>query len=186
MLKVDVGVDAEVAQATKHLAKHYGRIDLLINNAGIDIPGKIEDYPQQSWDQMVATDLTSVFLLSKYTIPHLKLADNACIINISSRIGISEYTEPEFVAYGAVKAAVNNFTVGLSKELEQYKIRVNTIIPVPTKTDLFDAVFTTEDEAWLKERGKLGAPEDVADLVLQIIDDSSVNGQLVFDKRVSL
>jgi 3-oxoacyl-[acyl-carrier protein] reductase len=186
MQKVDVGSDTEVAQAIERVVKRYQRIDLLVNNAGIDIPGKVESYPLEAWERMVATDITSVYLLSKYAIPHLKGVENACIINISSRIGIGEYTEPEFVIYGAVKAAVNNLTVGLSKELDPYKIRVNAVIPAPTKTDLFDEVFTAEDEAGFKARGKLGTPEDVTTLVLQIIDDKSLNGQLVFDHRVRL
>lgn len=90
------------------------------------------------------------------------------------------------MVYGAVKAAVNNFTIGLSRELSNINVRVNAVIPTPTKTDLFDEVFTPEEEQALTDKGKLGTPEEAAKLVLEIIEDTSKNGQLVFDERVNL
>ncbi len=135
---------------------------------------------------MVDTNLTSVFLLSKYTIPFLKNANNPCIINISSRRSIDRYAEANFVVYSSLKAALNNFTVGLAIELKNFNIRVNCIIPAPTKTDLFDQVFTAEDEALLKTKGKLGSTAEVADLVLGLIRNTSLNGQILFDERLAL
>ena len=185
MRKVDVGDEVAVKKTIASIANSYGRVDVVVNNAGIDIPGEIETYRKETWDEMVATDLTSVFLMSKYSIPYLKKAENAVIVNISSRLGLDEYSEPGFVAYCALKAAVNNFTAGLARELKKHNIRVNGVIPAPTKTDLFDAVFTPEEEAEIKTKGKLGTPDEVADLVLSIVNDHTINGQLVFDKRVN-
>lgn len=186
MVKADVGVEADVQEVVRHIKAKYGRIDVVINNAGIDIFGRLEEYPVSSWNAMVATNLTAVFLLSKFSIPFLKKSENGVIINISSRLGYDKFTEPDFVVYGAVKAAVNNLTIGLSKELRDDKIRVCAVIPPPTKTDLFDEVFTPEEEQVLKAKGELGSPEDVAEIVLGIINDKSKNGQLILDERVTL
>lgn len=185
MQKADVGRENDVVRITQYIEQTYGRLDALVNNAGIDIFGKIESYATQDWNKMLATDLTSVFLLSKYAIPVLKNAPKPNIINISSRLGIDTHTEPEFVVYGAVKAAVNCFTSGLAKELQSYGIRVNAVIPIPTKTDLFDEVFTPQDEAALKAKGRLGSPDEVAALVWRLISDESINGQLLFDPRLA-
>jgi 3-oxoacyl-[acyl-carrier protein] reductase len=186
MQKVNVGIESEVMRVVNYVARKYGQIDVIINNAGIDIPGKIESYTISNWNLMLASDLTSVFLLSKYSIPYLKKSDNPIIINVSSRLGINQYAEPDFVVYGAIKAAVNNLTVGLARELTGTGIRVNAVIPVPTKTDLFDGVFTPEEEGTLKAAGKLGSPEDVAELVIKLINDKSATGQLLFDGRIDL
>jgi 3-oxoacyl-[acyl-carrier protein] reductase len=184
MQKVDVGIEADIVKAIGYIKQTYGRIDIVVNNAGIDIFGNIESYSMRDWNTMLATDLTSVFLLSKYSIPLLKKADGPSITNISSRLGIDAFVEPDFIVYGAVKAAVNIFTLGLAKELKDSGIRVNAVIPTPTKTDLFDEVFTPGDEEILKAKGKLGTPEEAAELVLRLINDTSLNGQLLFDERV--
>lgn len=186
MVKTDVGVETDVEGAINNVKEKYGRIDVVINNAGIDIFGRIEEYPASNWDNMLATNLTSAFLLSRFSVASLKEAPNPVIINISSRLGIKEYAEPEFIVYGTVKAAINFFTIGLAKELNDTNIRVNAVIPTPTKTDLFDEVFTPDDELALKAKGKLGTPEEVAELVLNVIEDKTKNGELIFDKRVNL
>lgn len=184
MIKADVGQEAEVQGAIDKVKEKYGRLDIVVNNAGIDVFGPIETYSTSNWKTMLATNISSVFLMSRFSIALLKHSYNPVIINISSRLGIDDFTEPDFVVYGAVKAAVNNFTVGLSKELFNTKIRVNAVIPAPTKTDLFDEVFTPEEEKNLIDKGNLGTPEEVAHIVLGIIEDNTVNGRLVFDKRL--
>ena len=186
MVKADVGVEADVQKAMQHVQEKYGRIDVVINNACINIFGRIEEYATSSWNTMLATNITSAFLLSRFSIASLKQSPNPVIINVSSRVGIKEFAEPEFIVYGTVKAALNFFTIGLAKELSDTNIRVNAVIPIPTKTDLFDEVFTPEDEQTLKVKGKLGTPDEVAELVWGVINDKTKNGELVFDQRVSL
>lgn len=186
MLKADVGVESDVQNVIRYAKEKYGRIDTVINNAGIDIFGRIDEYPVSSWNTMLATNITSAFLLSRFSIASLKESPNPVIINISSRLGIKEFAEPEFIVYGTVKAALNFFTIGLAKELSDTNIRVNAIIPTPTKTDLFDEVFTPEDEQSLKAKGKLGTPDEVAALVLNVIEGKTKNGELIPDKRVNL
>ena len=186
MQQADAGSETDVIRVIQHVIDTYDRLDLVVNNAGIDIFGNVETYKLGDWNEMVASDLTSVFLMTKHAIPHLKKTDDACIINISSRLGLAEYAEPEFAVYSALKAAVNNFSMALSRELRDEGIRVNVVIPVPTETDLFRQVFTPEDREALNAKGKLGQPEDVADLVAELASDATANGKTLFDKRVNL
>lgn len=185
MRKVNVGIEADVTQLVQHVTEEYGRIDVVINNAGIDIFGPIETYSVQDWNTMLATNITGAFLLSRFTIEHLKQSPNPVIINVSSRLGIPDFAEPEFVVYGTAKAALNFFTIALAKELADTRIRVNAVIPTPTKTDLFKEVFTPAEEQALEAAGKLGTPEEVAELVWKLIANKSQSGELVFDPRVS-
>lgn len=185
MIKGDVGKEKNVKNIVDKTVQTFGSLDIVINNVGIDIPGCIENYSSRDWDRMFTVNLKSVFLFSKYSIPKLKQAADGMIINISSRIGFPEFTEPEFVVYGTVKAGVTSFTAGLAKELKG-SVRVNAIIPTPTKTDLFDEIFTAEEEKILKQKGKLGMPEDVANLVVKLLLDKSTTGEILTDKRVYL
>ncbi len=186
MIKGDVGKENDVKKIIETVIIESKKIDLVINNTGINLFGEIEKFEAENWNKMIDTNLKSVFLFSKYSIPYLKKSDDGMIINVSSRIGFPEFVESEFVVYGITKAAINYFTVALSKELENTGIRVNAVIPTPTKTDSFDKVFTKEDEEFLKNKGKLGKPEEAADLVIKLIDDKKANGKILTDKRVYL
>lgn len=185
-IKADVGKEREVKKVIETTIKKFNSLDILVNNAGIDTFGEIKNYQTEDWDEMMNVNLKSVFLFSRESIPHLNQSEDPVIINVSSRIGYPEFTESKFVVYGAVKAGVTNFTVGLSRELADTGIRVNAVIPAPTKTDLFDEVFTPKEEEALKRKGKLGKPEEVADLVLRLIKDKTATGKILADKRVSL
>lgn len=185
MQQADVSIEADVIKALEYIRHAYGRIDVVVNNAGINIFGDIDSYTLPNWNTMLATNLTSVFLLSKYSTPLLKRGSNSNIINISSRRGASAYVEPGFIAYSASKAAINAFTLGLAKELGTSGIRVNAVIPTPTKTDLFDETFTAEEEVVMREEGVLGSTDEVAQLVVDIVNNKSLNGQLIVDTRVT-
>ena len=184
MQKVDVTDPSQVKQALGYIADTYGRLDAVVNNAGHDIPGKIESYSVDDWQKMLSVNLSSAFYISKYSLPLLKRSDRASIVNISSRLGVSEFVTPGYLPYGVAKAGLNAFTVGLARELQAEGIRVNAVVPAPTKTDLFDEVFSPEEEKELRAVGKVGAPEEVAELVLQFVGDTSTTGKVLLDKRL--
>jgi NAD(P)-dependent dehydrogenase (short-subunit alcohol dehydrogenase family) len=184
MLRCDVGCESDVVSALALVSGKYHRLDVVVNNAGIDIPGSVEQYAVHDWDRMVGTCLRAVFLVSKYAIPHLRKSPRPVMVNVSSRLGLAEYVSPPLVVYGAVKAAVNNFTIGLARELEPWGIRVNAAIPALTKTDLFDQLFTPEQEKALLAAGRLGTPEQAADLIVRLIGDESANGMILADERL--
>lgn len=183
MHKVDIGDSVNLTKVIEEILSERPQIDVLINNAGINLWGRIEDYKLEDWNRMLDVNVTSKYLLSKLLIPTLKNSDNANIINISSRAGMNEYVFSEFVAYCMNNAATNNFTLALAKELKEEGIRVNAIIPTVTDTDRFKNAFTKEEQQEVIEAGKLGAPEEVADLVIDIIN-SDKTGELVIDERV--
>jgi len=185
-IKADAGMENNVLRVVKKTVEKFGGLDVLVNNAGIDIDGKIADYSARDFDRMVATNLKAAIFFSKHSIPLLKKSQNPVIVNVSSRLGFHEFTEPEFVVYGCLKAALSNFTIGLSKELKPEGIRVNALVPTSTKTGLFDEVFTPKDEKEMIKKGKLGTPEEAADLIIKLILDKKANGKILIDKRVNL
>ncbi|OGG03074.1 hypothetical protein A2W14_05205 [Candidatus Gottesmanbacteria bacterium RBG_16_37_8] len=186
MIKADVAREDEVIRAVGRTVKKFGNLDCVVNIAGIDIFGEVEDYNPDNWDRMFAVNVKSVFLFSKYTIPYLKKSTDPVIINISSRLGTVEYAEAKFTVYSACKAAVIIFSKALSRELSHTKIRVNVFIPTPTKTDLLDEVYTKVEQEELQKIGKLGKPEEAAELVWELIQDGRANGKILYDKRVFL
>lgn len=181
--RVDVGNKKEILEFFENLQSKVNSLDVLVNNAGIDLFGKIEDYSIENWEKMINVNLTSVFIFSKQAIQLLRKGTDPVIVNISSRIGELSVIEPEFIPYGVTKAGVTAFTVGLSKELSG--IRVNAVIPAPTKTALFDEVFTKEEEEDLVKKGMLASPEETADLAISLIRDSKYNGKILYDTRLT-
>lgn len=184
MHKTDVTDPGQVEEALKYVGATYGKLDVVVNNAGHDIPGEIESYSADDWQTMISINLSSAFYVSKCSLPLLKQSDRASIINISSRLGVSKFVTPGYLPYGVAKAGINALTVGLARELQPKGIRVNAVVPLPTKTDLFDEVFSPEEEKKMRAAGKVGTPEEVAELVLQLIGDTSATGKILFDKRL--
>ncbi len=184
LLKADIGSKEKIRRVINYTADKYGAIDILINNAGINLWGPIKDYSLKDWNRMLDVNLTSKFLFSKYAIPFLEKSDNGVIINISSRAGINKFVFADFIAYCVNNAGINNFTVALAKELKPKGIRVNAVIPTVTDTDRFKKAFTKEEKEEIIKAGKLGTPEEVADLVISLIKDKTKTGEILIDKRV--
>lgn len=183
-IKADISHEKNIKRIFSIFQEKFQALDVLINNAGIDLYGKLETYPLTDWQRMLDVNLTSIFLLSKLAIPFLEKAQNPVIINITSRLGNLDSIEPEFVPYSVTKAGVTVLSKGLALELMEKNIRVNAFVPPPTKTDLFDEVFTKEEENELKNKGCLATPEEEAELIYQLINNISSNGDLVYDSRV--
>ena len=119
----------------------YGRIDVLVNNAGVADFGTIEETSYERWNKVMKTNLDGVFLCSKKAIPYLK-ETKGNIVNIASISGLRASTLR--VAYGTSKAAVIQLTKQQAAELGEFGIRVNCIAPGPVKTKLAMAVHTQD------------------------------------------
>ena len=147
---------------------HYGKIDVLINNAGISHIGLLQDMSMEDWNHMVATNLTSVFSTCKCTIPTMVSQHSGKIINISSVWGnVGASCE---VAYSACKGGINSFTKALGKELAPSNIQVNAIACGVIDTQM-NACFSEEERNALAEEvpaGRFGYAEEVAALALQL------------------
>src|SRR5438128_8729495 len=154
------------------LAEHtYGRLNVLVNNAGIVIRKSIEETTEDDWDRILAVNLKGVFLGTKHAIPAMRRAGGGSIINISSTAGLvgSPYGS---AAYTATKGAVRLFTKATAMQHAKDNIRCNSVHPGPIDTDMIRD--TLSEPAVREERlnriplHRIGKPEDVAYGVLYL------------------
>ena len=185
-LNVTREVDWRAAVATA--VQTYGKLDVLVNNAGILFRSKIEDTSEADWDRIMAVNVKGVFLGTKCAIPAMRQAGGGgSIINISSTAGLVG-SPGETAAYSATKGAVRLFTKSTAIQHARDKIRCNSVHPGPIATDMIKDVL--ENRASWEQRlrrlpmGRVGTPEEVAYGVLYLASDeaSYVTGsELVID-----
>ena len=155
----------EMNEVFKKVKEIYGRIDILINNAGISSKTKIEDYSEEEYDKITNLNIKSVFNCSKQIIPYLK-ETKGVILNTSSMVSI--YGQPSGVMYPTTKFAVNGITKSLARELAPQGIRVNAVAPGIINTDMVAKLPKEMIEPLIKTIpfGRIGEPEDIANAFL--------------------
>lgn len=178
--KADVSKRDEVEEMVRFVLEKFGRIDVLVNNAGIYKFNFIQDIEEEEWDNIINTNLKSVFLCSKEVVKQYMVnAKQGCIINISSVDGLVGAACE--VHYCASKAGIDGITKGLAKELGPCNIRVNSIAPGAIKTDINKD--TTEEDWKIVENetpmGKTGKPEDISKCIKWLIEDEFTTGQVI-------
>ena len=131
---VDVSVEQEVTAAMSAAEAALGRIDVLVNNAGIINTAPLAEMPVSQWDKMINVNLRSVFLCSKAVLPGMARRRFGHIINISSQLG--HKGAPNMAHYSAAKAAIIGFTRSLAREVVGDGINVNAICPGAIQTEL--------------------------------------------------
>ena len=176
----DVGDYTFICDMVQKTLDTFGQIDVLINNAGISYIGLLTDMDITDWNQIVATNLTSVFSTCRQVIPSMVHAKSGHIINISSVWGnVGASCE---VAYSACKGGINSLTRALGKELAPSNIQVNAIACGVIDTRM-NACFDAEERSELENEipaGRFAAPSEVADFVQQLIDAPSyLTGQII-------
>ena len=176
----DIGDYHYVNQLFQEVAVHFGGIDVLINNAGISYVGLLTDMSIDEWNQIINTNLTSVFSTCKHAIPYMLQKQAGKIINISSVWGnVGASCE---VAYSATKGGMNTFTKALAKELAPSNIQVNAIACGCIDTQM-NACFSEEEKDALAEEiptGRFAKPEEVAELVLDLAQKHNyLTGQII-------
>lgn len=175
----DISNEKKIKKFIYESANKLGGIDILINNAGISYIGLLQDMSILEWNNIINTNLTSAFLMSKYVIPYMLKKQNGHIINISSVWGnIGASME---VAYSASKGGLNTFTKALAKELAPSNILVNTISPGFIDTEMNKNFEKEELEAIFEEipLGRAGKTSEVADLVYKIATSKYLTGQII-------
>ena len=181
----DVSDEETVKKALADTLERFGRIDVIVNNAGISRSTGLFDTTADQWDMTMKVNVKSMFLMMKYGAPIMKEQGGGCFVNSSSIAGITGgNTGPD---YGASKAAVIALTKFAAKQLAKDNIRVNAIAPGTIATDMIKRNYAHLSEEDLKKRlstipmGRMGDPAEVAKAVLFLASDlaSYVCGEIL-------
>ncbi|MFL6679306.1 MAG: SDR family NAD(P)-dependent oxidoreductase, partial [Burkholderiaceae bacterium] len=176
----DVRSPEQVAAGVAQVVAKFGRIDKLVNNAGIAVFKPVMQTSYAEFRDVLATNLDGAFLCTQACVPHMRQAGRGAIVNIASISGLRASTLR--VAYGTSKAALLHMTKQLAVELGDVGIRVNAICPGPVETEmakLVPSVAIRSDFQVAIPLGRFGSPEEMANTVgfLCIDDASFINGQ---------
>lgn len=179
IFKADVSNRAEVKKMIDYIIEKYGKIDVLVNNAGIDQEKMFQDITDEDWDNIIKVNLYSVFCTTQETLKYMLEKKNGCIINISSIYGINGGSCA--TAYSATKAGIDGITKSLAKELGPSNIRVNSVAPGCINTDM-NSYLTEQDWNLIKEEtplGTIGEGIDIAKCVKWLVEDKFTTGQVI-------
>lgn len=180
----DVTRQGDVATAVERIEAEIGAIDILVNNAGMQFRTPLEDFPAERWEELLRTNISSVFYVGQAVARHMIKRGRGKIINIASVQ--SELARPSIAPYTATKGAVRNLTRGMCTDWAKYGLQVNAIAPGYFKTPLNKAlVEDAEFSAWLAKRTPAGRWGDVEELIGAAVflagDGSSfVNGHTLY------
>jgi len=173
-LKTDVTTEDRVQSMVDATIDRYGTVSILVNNAGILYPTRIDNVTKAEWDQVLDVNLNGTFLCSKAVLPAMKKKGYGRIINMSSSAGRSVSTLGG-VHYTAAKAGVLGLTRALAKELAPFGITVNAICPGLINTEMVRLECTPERISAYENSfpiSRLGTPEEVAQVVFFLATDS--------------
>jgi gluconate 5-dehydrogenase len=179
----DVTDGAAVRAAIAAIESEQGRLDILVNNAGIQRRHPMVEFPEDEWNEIVATNLTAPFLVSQAALPGMIARRSGKIIHIASLM--SELARPTVVPYTAAKGGVRQLTRGMAVELAPHNIQVNAIAPGYFATEMNRALIdNVEFNAWVCKRtpaGRWGQPDEIAGLAVFLASPASnyMTGQLL-------
>lgn len=178
----DVNDRSQLEQVVTQTMEEFGRIDVLVNNAGGALPTPALKTSERAFEEALRFNVTSAFLLSRFVIPHMKAGGGGAIINISSAMG--HLVGAGFVAYATSKAALNHMTRILADEFAP-QVRVNAIAPGSIETEAL-ALFVADESIRKKMEaltpmGCLGTVEDIALAALYLASPASrwVTGKVI-------
>ena len=177
-VRCDVSRRDEVEAAIGQVVDAFGRLDILVNNAGYHISKSVEATSEQEWDYIIGTNLKSVFLCSKYAIPHLRRTRGA-IVNMSSMVGLVGQTNAG--AYSASKGGIIAMTRNMALDLAPDGIRVNCICPGWVSTPLVEDWFSQQSDPEASRRyiygahplGRIASAEEIGRVALYLASEGS-------------
>jgi len=177
--QADISKPEEAEKLVKETIEKLGDIDVLINNAGISQIRLFTDISIEEWNDMINTNLNSLFYVTKNVLPYMIRKKAGCILNISSVWGITGASCE--VHYSTAKAGVIGFTKALAKEVAPSQIRVNCIAPGVIDTQMNQELSENERKELLEEipLGRIGTPMDIVNCVNWLIEESYTTGQII-------
>lgn len=177
--QADISKGTEIKQLTDYVLKKYGKIDVLINNAGISQTKLFTDITDEDWNKMINTNLYSAFKLTQKCLPNMIHNKSGSIINISSMWGqVGASCES---LYSITKAGIDAMTKSLAKELGPSGIRVNSIAPGFIDTDMNKCYSKEDVQGIISETPleKIGQPSDISKCIKWLIEDQFTTGQII-------
>ena len=178
-IRADVAVEADVASLVATAVQHFGRLDIVVNNAGICIVRTVEESTVEEWDRVMAVNVRSAFLTTKYAVPHMRRQGGGSILNVAS---ISSFVGQQSTpAYCASKGALLMLTKSLAVDYARDAIRVNCICPGITDTPMLrgHVRHAPDPDAHLAERlsrvpaGEMLYPADMGSAALFLCSDAA-------------
>ncbi len=162
----DISDENAVKDLFRAVIKEFKRVDVLVNNAGIYKPGKVQDVKTKDWKEQMATNVDGYFYMTRAAMPHL-IKSKGNIVNVSSVSGLG--ADWGTVPYNTSKGAVTLFTKAVALDAAADGVRVNAVCPTLVRSDLTEDMLDDEKLiAKFKERipmGRYGEPEDIADVI---------------------
>lgn len=177
---LDLTKEEDVQKTFLEIYQKYGRIDILINNAGVSSSTPLLDYTMEEYDKVTDLNIKAVFVCSKEVVPYLKKTEGV-ILNTSSMVSVSGQSSG--VMYPASKFAVNGITKSLARELAPLKIRVNAVAPGIIETDMVRSLPEEMIRPLIQSipLGRVGKPIDIANAFLFLASDmaSYITGEIL-------
>jgi len=180
-LPADVADADEMRSVVAEITNELGRIDILVNNAGVVLDAAFGRMRRDQWDEVMATNLGSMFNVTQPLVVQLVKQRSGSIINLTSVAGV--YGSANQTSYAASKAGIIGFTLALAKEVAPFGVRVNAVAPGFIKTDMLSGLEPEKlrDRTASIPAARLGTPEEVAHVICFLASDkaSYINGQVV-------
>ncbi|MEO5806784.1 SDR family oxidoreductase [Devosia sp.] len=180
----DVTSRDSVNDAISHIEEEIGPIDILVNNAGMQFRGALDSFPPEKFDQLMTTNVTSVFNVGQAVSRHMIARGHGKIINICSLM--SGLARPSIAPYAASKAAVANLTRGMAVDWARHGLNINGIAPGYFATELNEALVKDEKfTAWVETRtpmGRWGQVEELGGAAIFLASEAArfVNGHILY------
>jgi 3-oxoacyl-[acyl-carrier protein] reductase len=165
LVRADVAAKQDVERMISHVFDHFGRIDILVNNATLHRGGKVHRLPESDWESVMDSCLRGAFHCCQLVVPHMTARQSGRIINVSSIMGRIGW--PGDTAYGTAKAGLVGFTRSLAKEVAPHGITANVVMPGYIDTDMTSALTPRSKELMVSRipLSRAGQPEEVAEVV---------------------
>lgn len=175
----DMADRQQIGAMVEACVSHYGGLDIAFNNAGIDGAFNMDtpDYPEEAWDDLLAVNLTGVWICMRHQIPAMLKRGGGAIVNMASMAGLKGF--PGSSGYAASKFGVVGITKAAALEYAEQGIRVNAVCPAVVRSEMAERVFGTDDKEKEDEAGswhpmnRIGEPEEIADVVLWLASEQA-------------
>jgi NAD(P)-dependent dehydrogenase (short-subunit alcohol dehydrogenase family) len=178
-VQTDVSSAAQVEKLIQETLSAFGRLDVLVNNAGVELPKTITETTEAEWDRLMEINLKGVFLCSRASIPAMRRQGGGVIVNVASELGLVGGSE--IAAYCATKGGVVQLTKAMAVDHAADGIRVNCVCPGPVDTPLLEATIRGSSDPEQERRNivektlikRVGRPEEIANVILFLASSES-------------